>query len=102
MSVIVHRGRRAALPALPEIPEPPRRVVTVATVAAAIGAIALILPELWLAAGGLVWALAGLLHLGAVPVAVLAAVIGMPVLWASIRIVRWAFDAETDPENASV
>lgn len=102
MSVIVHRGRRAALPPLPAIPEPPRRVVTLATVAAALGAIALILPELWLAAGGLVWALAGLFRLGATPVAVLAVLVGVPMLWASIRIVRWAFEAETDPENASV
>ena len=98
--VIVHRGRRAAV--LPTIPAPGTRIVTLATVAAALGAIALIVPEMWLAAGGLVWALAGLFHLGAVPVAILAVLVGVPVLWATVRVVRWAFEAETDPENASV
>ena len=85
-------------------PAPTRapRVVTVATIAAALGAILLIVPEIWVAGGGLVWALAGLFHLAWTPTILIGAFVAVPVLWATLVVVRCSFEAETDPENASV
>lgn len=87
---------RDAVPA-----SPARRVVTAATVLAALGAILLILPELWLAGGGLVWAVAGLAKLGTWATIALAVLVAIPLAHASGWIVRRSFEAETDPDNAS-
>ena len=76
------------------------RVVTLSTVLAAIGAILLVVPEIWVAGGGFVWAVSGLAKLGMVPTAILAALVAVPICIATVHVVRWAFEAETDPENA--
>ena len=94
------RQTETSLPETSLLLEAAPPVITTATVAAALGAILLIVPEIWVAGGGLVWALTGLLHLGKAAVAILAGIVAVPVLWASWHVVRWAFQAETDPENA--
>ena len=82
------------------IAAPAARVVTLGTIAAALGIIALVVPEIWLAAVALVWSLGSIAHLPVAPLVVFAAIVAVPTLWATWRVVRLAFEAETDPVNA--
>lgn len=79
---------------------PAPRIVTFATVAAALGIILLVVPEIWVAAAALVWALGSLLHLDLIVEAAIALLVAVPALWATWQVARMAFDAETDPANA--
>ena len=80
------------------IPSPRR--VTPTTVATALGTIGLIVPEIWLAALGLLWGLHVILHLSFAADAVIGTALVLPALWLTWHVVRLAFEAETDPENA--
>lgn len=76
------------------------RTVTRATLLTALGTIALVVPEIWVAAIGLAWGLHVIMHLSATADVVLAAAVAVPALWATWWVARLAFEAETDPENA--
>ena len=82
-----------------DVPSERAHVVNARSIAAALGMIALIVPEIWLVGFALVWAIAGLGHLGPTAAGILAVVVAVPVLWATVFVVRAAFDTETDPEN---
>ena len=77
----------------------PRRVSGTA-VATALGTIGLIVPEIWLAAFGLLWGLHVIGHLSFAADAILAVALGVPALWATWHVVRLAFEAERDAGSA--
>ena len=86
--------------AVPIVPPVPTRIVTLATVLAVFGVAALVIPEIWVGVAALVWSAGILMHLAPAAEWSLAALLAVPALWASWRVVVMAFEAETDPENA--
>lgn len=100
MSVVLTPSPISSAPAA--VAPVPARVVTASTVAAALGVIALVVPEIWAGALALVWAAGTLLHLAPPAEIGLGALVALPAAWATWRVVRYAFEAETDAENAAV
>lgn len=76
-----------------------KRVVNFRTVWSASALTIFIVSEIAVVAAATVWALSGLLNLGATPTYVLGGVVGAGALYGMVQVARMSFEAETNPEN---
>lgn len=76
-----------------------KRVITFSSIAGAVAVALFVSVELIAAAGAALWSIAGLMHLSQQAAIILAALLGLPTLWAVAKICQLSWAAETDPEN---
>lgn len=76
-----------------------QRVVTLRAVWSATALSVFLATEIAVVTAAAIWALVGLMHLGTTTASILAALIGLPALYAIVVVVTASFRAETDPEN---
>lgn len=76
-----------------------KRVVNFRTVWSALALTIFIISEIAVIAVASVWALSGLLNLGAIATYIFAALVGAGALYGMVQVARMAFEAETSPEN---
>lgn len=75
-------------------PSAPQSFSTFWAIIGVIGLVGLIVPEIVIVGVAFVWAMDGLMHLGTTVTAVLAAIVAVPVLWASLEVVKAAVRLE--------
>ena len=76
------------------------RVITAKSMFGVISAASYIITKILAIGIALVWMSVKFFGLGFIPASVVAVVIAVPGIWASIKVIGMAYDAETHPENA--